>query len=84
MREVQCIICDRKVFIDEATVEAKRLQNNPIRTFMCDDCKSRLDKPKQRPYTQETQRNAADKRCHKQPKKSLKKNKKTAKTKKTD
>ena len=59
MREVQCIICDRKVFIDEA-VEAKRLQNNPIRTFMCDDYKSRLDKPKQRPYTQETQRNATD------------------------
>ncbi|MDU4744354.1 MAG: DUF2197 domain-containing protein, partial [Staphylococcus epidermidis] len=24
-----------------------RLKNNPIRTFMCDDCKSRLDTPKQ-------------------------------------
>ncbi|WP_126925457.1 DUF2197 domain-containing protein, partial [Staphylococcus epidermidis] len=23
------------------------LKNNPIRTFMCDDCKSRLDTPKQ-------------------------------------
>ena len=48
MLEVQCIICDTKVFIDENTVEAKRLRNNPIRTFMCDDCKSRLDTPKQR------------------------------------
>ncbi|UDI78616.1 DUF2197 domain-containing protein [Staphylococcus taiwanensis] len=48
MREVQCMICDSKVLIDENTVEAKRLRNNPIRTFMCDDCKSRLDKPKQR------------------------------------
>ena len=48
MREVQCIICDTKVLIDENTVEAKRLRNNPIRTFMCDDCKSRLDRPKQR------------------------------------
>ena len=48
MREVQCIICDTKVLIDENTVEAKRLRNNPIRTFMCDDCKSRLDTPKQR------------------------------------
>ncbi|AKL91582.1 DUF2197 domain-containing protein [Staphylococcus capitis] len=48
MLEVQCIICDTKVFIDEQTVEAKRLRNNPIRTFMCDDCKSRLDTPKQR------------------------------------
>ncbi|MBE7318981.1 DUF2197 domain-containing protein, partial [Staphylococcus epidermidis] len=25
MRKVQCIICDTKVFIDEHTVEAKRL-----------------------------------------------------------
>ena len=24
------------------------VRNNPIRTFMCDDCKSRLDTPKQR------------------------------------
>lgn len=48
MREVQCIICDTNVLIDENTVEAKRLRNNPIRTFMCDDCKSRLDRPKQR------------------------------------
>ncbi|OMG43645.1 DUF2197 domain-containing protein, partial [Paenibacillus macerans] len=31
MRKVQCIICDTKVFIDEHTVEAKRLKNNPIR-----------------------------------------------------
>ncbi|WP_126715169.1 DUF2197 domain-containing protein, partial [Staphylococcus epidermidis] len=22
-------------------------KNNPIRSFMCDDCKSRLDSPKQ-------------------------------------
>ncbi|WP_145460721.1 DUF2197 domain-containing protein, partial [Staphylococcus saprophyticus] len=40
MREVQCIICDTKVLIDERTVEAKRLRNNPIKTFMCSDCKS--------------------------------------------
>ena len=26
MLEVQCIICDTKVFIDEQTVEAKRLE----------------------------------------------------------
>ncbi|HCG2489745.1 TPA: DUF2197 domain-containing protein [Staphylococcus aureus] len=48
MRQVQCIICEAKVFIDERTTESKRLKNNPIRTFMCDDCKSRLDTPKQR------------------------------------
>ena len=28
MLEVQCIICDTKVFIDEQTVEAKRLKQS--------------------------------------------------------
>ncbi|MGV1143383.1 DUF2197 domain-containing protein [Staphylococcus aureus] len=45
MRQVQCVIVDAKVFIDERTTESKQLENNPIRTFMCDDCKSRLDTP---------------------------------------
>ncbi|MGV3125431.1 DUF2197 domain-containing protein [Staphylococcus epidermidis] len=47
MRKVQCIILDNKVFIDEHTVDAKLLKNKPIRNFMCDDCKSRIDTPKQ-------------------------------------
>ncbi|CAL27646.1 DUF2197 domain-containing protein [Staphylococcus carnosus] len=48
MKKVQCIICDTEVLIDENTLEAKQLNNNPIRTFMCGECKSRLDVPKQR------------------------------------
>ena len=47
MRKVTCIICDTEVYIDERTLEAKRLRNDPIHTFMCDECKSRLDTPKQ-------------------------------------
>ncbi len=31
-----------------AQLSLNDLKNNPIRTFMCDDCKSRLDTPKQR------------------------------------
>ncbi|MDN8825996.1 DUF2197 domain-containing protein, partial [Staphylococcus aureus] len=27
MRQVQCIICDAKVFIDDRTTESKRLKN---------------------------------------------------------
>ncbi|MCI2947340.1 YlaI family protein [Staphylococcus caledonicus] len=61
MREVQCIICDTKVLIDENTVEAKRIRNNPIKTFMCDDCKSRLDTPKQRNYQELSSENSYDK-----------------------
>ncbi|NWK84497.1 DUF2197 domain-containing protein [Staphylococcus sp. GSSP0090] len=48
MKKVQCIICDMEVFIDQNTLEAKRLRNDPMHTFMCDECKSRLDTPKQR------------------------------------
>ncbi|MGJ5712223.1 DUF2197 domain-containing protein [Staphylococcus auricularis] len=48
MEKVQCVICDTEVYIDENTLEAKRLRNDPMHTFMCDECKSRLDKPKQR------------------------------------
>lgn len=50
MRKVTCIICDTEVLLDEKTRLAKRLKNNPIKTFMCDECKSRLDTPKQRSY----------------------------------
>ncbi|UXR78977.1 MULTISPECIES: YlaI family protein [unclassified Staphylococcus] len=49
MRKVTCVICDTEVLLDENTLLSKRLKNNPIRTFMCDECKSRLDTPRQRP-----------------------------------
>ena len=39
MIKVQCIICDTEVFIDQNTLEAKRLRNDPMHTFMCDECK---------------------------------------------
>ncbi|MHD0398060.1 DUF2197 domain-containing protein [Staphylococcus simulans] len=48
MIKVQCMICDTEVLMDENTLEAKQLRNHPMRTFMCEDCKSRLDVPKQR------------------------------------
>ncbi|AKS73966.1 hypothetical protein RN70_08655 [Staphylococcus schleiferi] len=47
MWKVKCVICDTEVLLDEHTRLAKRLKNNPIKTFMCDECKSRLDTPKQ-------------------------------------
>ncbi|WP_341776283.1 DUF2197 domain-containing protein [Staphylococcus hyicus] len=50
MRKEKCIICDTEVLLDENTLIAKRLKNNPIQTFMCDECKSRLDTPKHRLY----------------------------------
>ncbi|EKU46175.1 DUF2197 domain-containing protein [Staphylococcus massiliensis] len=46
MYKVKCIICDTEVMIDDETLEAKRLKNNPIKTYMCPDCKHKLDRPK--------------------------------------
>ncbi|MGX0563660.1 MULTISPECIES: DUF2197 domain-containing protein [Staphylococcus] len=51
MWKVKCVICDTEVLLDEHTRLATRLKNNPIKTFMCDECKSRLDTPKQRPIS---------------------------------
>ena len=48
MIKVQCIICDTEVLMDENTLEAKQLRNHPMRTVRCEDCRSRLDVPKQR------------------------------------
>ncbi|AVP36780.1 DUF2197 domain-containing protein [Staphylococcus felis] len=52
MRKVTCILCNTEVLLDENTLLAKQLKNNPIKTFMCDECKSRVDTPKQlkRPF----------------------------------
>ncbi|MCD8914498.1 MULTISPECIES: DUF2197 domain-containing protein [Staphylococcus] len=57
MRKVQCILCDTEVLIDENTLEAKQLKNHPMRTFMCEECKSRLDVPKQRNNYYKSQNN---------------------------
>ncbi|MGV3243684.1 DUF2197 domain-containing protein [Staphylococcus sp. 11261D007BR] len=57
MRKVTCILCDTEVLLDENTLLAKRLKNNPIKTFMCDECKSRVDSPKQRPRDAHFQQN---------------------------
>lgn len=50
------MICDTEVLLDENTRLAKRLKNNPIKTFMCDECKSRLDTPKQRSFPHSIER----------------------------
>ncbi|MBI5975824.1 DUF2197 domain-containing protein [Staphylococcus canis] len=51
MRKVTCILCDTEVLLDEHTLLAKQLRNHPIKTFMCDECKSRVDTPKQKKAT---------------------------------
>ena len=39
MIKVQCIICDTEVFIDQNTLEAKRLRNDPMHTLCATNVK---------------------------------------------
>jgi uncharacterized protein YlaI len=39
---VKCVICDRVETIENETLQAKRLRNRPIHTFMCKECDNRI------------------------------------------
>jgi len=40
--DVQCVICDDIRSFDEFSVEAKRLKNRWIRTYLCPSCDERI------------------------------------------
>ncbi|MBN6889185.1 uncharacterized protein YlaI [Cytobacillus horneckiae] len=42
--KVQCVICDTIETIENDSLEAKRLRNRPIHTYMCEVCKDRITK----------------------------------------
>ncbi|MFD2616998.1 YlaI family protein [Terrilactibacillus laevilacticus] len=39
---VKCIICEKKVMLDDDSPLAKRLRNRPIHTYTCDECYKRI------------------------------------------
>ncbi|WP_416826982.1 YlaI family protein [Ectobacillus polymachus] len=39
---VKCVLCDGIHKLDDDTLEAKRLRNRPIHTYMCPSCYSRI------------------------------------------
>ncbi len=39
---VKCVICDKIESIENESLQAKRLRNRPIHTYMCKDCESRI------------------------------------------
>ncbi|UOQ43174.1 YlaI family protein [Halobacillus salinarum] len=46
---VKCVICDNIENIDSYCLQAKRLRNRRIHTYMCPDCHERIaEKTKQR------------------------------------
>jgi uncharacterized protein YlaI len=40
--KVKCVICDKIETIDDYSIEAKRLRNRPIHTYMCKPCSDRI------------------------------------------
>ncbi|MBT2686354.1 MULTISPECIES: YlaI family protein [Bacillaceae] len=39
---VKCVLCDKIENINSDTLQAKRLRNRPIHTYMCDPCNERI------------------------------------------
>jgi uncharacterized protein YlaI len=39
---VKCVICDKVETIENESLQAKRLRNRPIHTFMCRTCEDRI------------------------------------------
>ncbi|MDR0137207.1 YlaI family protein [Metabacillus idriensis] len=40
---VKCVLCDKVETIDDETLQAKRLRNRPIHTYMCSECDLRIE-----------------------------------------
>ena len=39
---VQCALCDKIDNIPDFSTTAKKLRNKPIRTYLCDECNTRI------------------------------------------
>jgi uncharacterized protein YlaI len=39
---VKCVLCDKIETINSDTLQAKRLRNRPIHTYMCNTCDERI------------------------------------------
>lgn len=39
---VQCILCDTVTELSDASPEAKKLRNKPLRTYLCTHCHKRI------------------------------------------
>ncbi|WP_264805367.1 YlaI family protein [Cytobacillus sp. NCCP-133] len=39
---VKCVLCDKIESIENESLQAKRLRNRPIHTYMCQPCEARI------------------------------------------
>lgn len=40
--KARCIVCEKIDILDNDSVEARRLKNHPIRTYMCTNCNDKI------------------------------------------
>ncbi|MBU8877670.1 YlaI family protein [Bacillus sp. FJAT-29790] len=49
---VKCVLCDKIESIENESLQAKKLRNRPIHTYMCKECEARItDKTQKRMET---------------------------------
>ncbi|MFE8695332.1 YlaI family protein [Cytobacillus sp. FJAT-53684] len=40
--KVKCVLCDKIESIENESLQAKKLRNRPIHTYMCKECNERI------------------------------------------
>lgn len=51
---VKCVLCDKIESIENESLQAKRLRNRPIHTYMCKPCESRITEKHKKEQIPET------------------------------
>lgn len=37
-----CFLCEKKVYLEDDSLIAKKLRNHPLTAFLCDECRERI------------------------------------------
>lgn len=40
--KVICMLCDKEEYLDATSFLAKQYQNHPLKTYLCEECKTRI------------------------------------------
>lgn len=51
---VQCVLCDAVHELDDDSLEAKKLKNRPLHTYMCVNCYERITEKTKRHHKSST------------------------------
>ncbi|MBP2239981.1 uncharacterized protein YlaI [Cytobacillus eiseniae] len=48
--KVKCVLCDKIESIENESLQAKKLRNRPIHTYMCNECNERITEKTQKRF----------------------------------